>query len=353
LEDEQSKKQELGNDINELQATLQHDEALIHNFALLRQHYLSDISRLNFMDEGKHALDELEEVNCPLCKSLIDKRILAPYVDDTPIIKEAIQEEYSKIKRKEADLSKAIIDLNKKVQEEGKTIEIKTKQFQEIDALIVSRLKPIHNHEHEELAKYMRLKSAKEQINTLSFEIIENENRILELKNKLAEKTPVLTTRTIPRDIYSELSDEIKNVLNSWGIESKEVYYKEKDSDIVIDGLTRVNHGKGFRGLYLSAFMIGTLTYCLKNEKPHPHFLVLDTPLTAFKDKDKPNNMTENVVPLEIQYRFYKALGELSYLNQIQLIILEHEIPPIELLNKMHHERFTKDSMLGKYGFYP
>jgi hypothetical protein len=119
------------------------------------------------------------------------------------------------------------------------------------------------------------------------------ESQIVELKRdlgynyeKLQERQERAPEKVMPEKIYSELSDEVKNVFTSWGIACEKVYYDPTLNDIEIDGKKRSNSGKGYRAIYLSGFMVAILLFCLRNSLKHPNFLVLDSPLTQYKERD-------------------------------------------------------------------
>jgi hypothetical protein len=251
-------------------------------------------------------------------------------------------------------LAKSISELNIKITEYKSELEGKSKEFQQVDSLIANRLKPVHELHHENLAKFLRLKEDMGQVSILEFEISEHKKKSEDLNAKLKEKVITLPPKVIPENVYTELSDEIKRILVSWGIDCKDLYYDDKDCDIVINGDKRVNSGKGYRGLYLSAFMIGALLFSLKKNRPHPNFLVLDSPLTAFMEKDKSRvSESDDAIPMEIQDKFYESLATLPQRNNLQIIIIENKEPNATILEKIKHEHFTKNEEIGRYGFYP
>ena len=64
-----------------------------------------------------------------------------------------------------------------------------------------------------------------------------------------------------------------------------DVSYDPGAADIVIDGKSRGANGKGVRAVTHAAFTIGLMRYCLKEDRPHPGFVVIDTPLTHFVER--------------------------------------------------------------------
>ena len=86
-------------ELDRLKSALSQNEEIRKRFELLNQHYLSDLSRLEFINEGKQGLDQLKEVNCPLCNSLIDQKILEPYTEKIDFLT-SVKNEFYKIEHK-------------------------------------------------------------------------------------------------------------------------------------------------------------------------------------------------------------------------------------------------------------
>lgn len=57
--------------------------------------------------------------------------------------------------------------------------------------------------------------------------------------------------------------------------------------DLYIDGKARSNWGKGYRAFALSAMVIGLMRYCFDNNRFHPGFVILDSPLVSLKERKK------------------------------------------------------------------
>jgi hypothetical protein len=351
LEAEEGEKAFVGKQIGQLRSELNHDETLLSNFLMLQKHYDSDINRLEFINEGKQGLDQLEEVNCPLCNSLIDKKILEPYTDKSDFL-ESVKKEYTKEKVKKEDLSATLLELTKHKEELELQITDRSNEYQRIDSLIANRLKPVHDMHHDSLEKFLKLREDKKLISILESEIVKSKNDIEELNAKLKEKSLPLPVKLIPEQAYKELSNEIKKILVSWGIVVHSLYYDQKDNDIVINGDKRLNSGKGLRAIYLSAFMIGVMVFCLKKGLNHPSFLLLDAPLTSYKQKDRKFEERDKI-PEDVPFKFYESLITLPELSQMQIIVIENEEPDSSIIEKVKYQHFTGNELFGRPGFYP
>jgi hypothetical protein len=81
---------------------------------------------------------------------------------------------------------------------------------------------------------------------------------------------------------------------------------------------------------------------------PHPGWVILDSPLTTFKEKNEPNLGEE--VSGEIQNAFF---DHLSTLNGEQIIILENKIPSPKIQSKINFIEFVGFEGQGRNGFFP
>lgn len=118
--------------------------------------------------------------------------------------------------------------------------------------------------------------------------------------------------------------------------------------DLLISGKPRKNFGKGNRAVIYSAFTIGLMKYCTEKQKPHARFVLLDSPLTTHKDKDKPA-VSGDVAHVGVDEAF-KSLAKWP-LNQ-QIIILENKDPPKDILSLINYLHFSGVPSQGRAGFY-
>ena len=128
-----------------------------------------------------------------------------------------------------------------------------------------------------------------------------------------------------------------------------------KECQDEIDNEKRANSGKGFRAIYLSAFMIGVLQYCVKKGLKYPRFLVLDSPLTAYKGAEIGKGQEDEKIGEDLQDLFYESLANLPYLDRVQILIVENKDPPAEITKKprVTYEHFTGNVNLPPRWFLP
>jgi len=127
-----------------------------------------------------------------------------------------------------------------------------------------------------------------------------------------------------------------------------------------VDGKPRISHGKGVRALLHAAFSIGLLRFCMKKNLPHPGFLVLDSPLTSYKEgrdrpsgEDRTREIAESKIDPTIENGFWVSLKELS--RDIQIVVLDNKEPPSAIASIIDYTYFAgKKAAKGqRIGFIP
>jgi hypothetical protein len=101
------------------------------------------------------------------------------------------------------------------------------------------------------------------------------------------------------------------------------------------------------RAITHAAFTVGLLEYTRVNELPHPGFVVLDTPLLAYRE---PEGEEDDLTGTDVQDRFYEYL---EALKERQVIIFENNDPPEAVKRRSQTLFFSKNPHLGRYGFFP
>jgi hypothetical protein len=109
---------------------------------------------------------------------------------------------------------------------------------------------------------------------------------------------------------------------------------------------TRAQPGEAIRRLH-AAFTVTLLEFTRISELLHPGFVVLDTPLLAYRE---PEGDDDDLSGTDVQDRFYDYL---SGLKDGQVIILENNDPPDSIKTLAQTLFFSKNPHLGRYGFFP
>ena len=185
-----------------------------------------------------------------------------------------------------------------------------------------------------------------EFIDSETINLYESKNS-LELLKSQKESTDIVNV--CDYEILKNLSKYIENRLKSWNynVSPKVIFNSDfKTFDIVISNKSRGSYGKGRRSISYTACLLGFLDYCITEQKNFSNFIVIDSPLTTFKDKEVSEKIGESTI--ELDDLFFDDIREASLDSQI--IIFENKIP--KNTDKINVVEFTKSKSQGRYGFF-
>lgn len=322
---------------------------LQRRFALLEQQYLSDLRRLESIAEAGTRLGQMNEERCPVCGAAAEhqghdhqKASAAP--ED---VAQSCLAEAAKIRLLISDLHLTRSDNDREIARlEGLTLEAK-ERIRTVATQLSEMLKP-----RVELA-LQRLRESQTRRDTYR-RALELHGRVNELQGLLGELGPAasgkgveLESTRVRSDEAEAFSQEVESLLRAWHFPGLDrVTFSESDQDIVISGRTRASHGKGVRAIAHAAFNLALLNFCLKAEKPHPGFALIDSPLVVYREPDT----DEGGFSLDVKDAFYRSIAEEFRASQV--IIFENEDPPSDLGADANIIRFTGASH-GRQGFIP
>lgn len=363
IDDLNSKRKLLWSEIKQKESVIIHNNELIKRFDLLEEQYQADINRLKFIEEGSHYFFQLNTIKCPQCGRDVETDNCK---DRNEISIESLHEscsaEINKIQLNLLDLNLSKNNLSQDAIGLEKDIEFLRRSKVEIEKEIEINLQPKSQKIKGKLDLLLDNYQTNLEINSLTDKL-----NILLSKHENIEKSMKKTKKIkkeIPIEIDAIVNDsDFKNilygVLSNWGFEDLinsdslifRVQGKERKLDIEISGKERKSYGKGYRGLIYSAFVIGLMKYCFEKGLPHPGFIVIDSPVTTFKDKN--HNLTlenDEIIPADKQNAFFNDLAQ-NYNNR-QIIIFENKEPLSHIKEKINYIEFTKDRNQGRYGFF-
>jgi hypothetical protein len=270
------------------------------------------------------------------------------HLNEIENFKEGVTAEIALIKEKLEDLKESITESKGNVlkfeaesNDLKRTLEKLENRLESIKPEI-ENLKTILNDyiEIEKIGNYI------EFIDTETATLYETKDSLEILKS---EKESTDIVNVCDYDILKKLSEFIEQRLKTWNynVNPKVVFNSDfKTFDIVISNKSRGSYGKGRRAISYTACLLGFLDYCLKEEKNFSNFLVIDSPLTTFKDKEISETEDDSI---ELDDLFFDDIRKTSL--ESQLIIFENKIPKkIEGINIIE---FTKSKQQGRYGFFP
>ncbi len=119
----------------------------------------------------------------------------------------------------------------------------------------------------------------------------------------------------------------------------------DSQTNLLVGGVPASSNGEGVRAIITSAFVVSLMRYCITHDLPHPGVVLLDSPLTSYKEEDR-EELGE-----EVQQAFYNNLA--SAKEKGQVIILENKEPPTEIQQIAMYYHFTRNRVHGRYGFFP
>lgn len=322
---------------------------LQRRFALLEQQYLSDLRRLESIAEAGTRLGQMNEERCPVCGAAAEhqehdhqKASAAP--ED---VAQSCLAEAAKIRLLISDLHVTRSDNDREITRlEGLTLDAK-ERIRTVATQLSEMLKP-----RVEVA-LQRLRESQTRRDTYR-RALELHGRVNELQGLLGElglavsgKGSELESARVRSDEAEAFSQEVESLLRAWHFPGLDrVTFSESDQDIVISGRTRASHGKGVRAIAHAAFNLALLNFCVKAEKPHPGFALIDSPLVVYREPDT----DEGGFSHDVKDAFYRSIAEEFRASQV--IIFENEDPPSDLGADANIIRFTGASH-GRQGFIP
>lgn len=326
---------------------------LIERFTLLDNHYQSDLSRLAGIRESGVLISVLDAQSCPLCGAKADKHDLESDCDgNVDAVIEAADAEWAKIDQLRKELSDTVEKLNSEAtQHESLIPELESNLAESVEAL--SEVNPDLSSKRAAYSELLEKRSSVEQALRVLSTIAELEERREELEatpdtkvsdsEKVEEPSSELSQSTL-----NSFSKVYEQLLESWNFpEGNRVHYDQTTRDFVISGKPRGARGKGLRALSYAGFVLSLMEYTRRNGLPHPGFVVLDTPLLAYREPDGDEDDLSGTNVHELFYR------QLRTITDRQVIILENVDPPEDAIDPRQNTLFSKNPQVARYGLFP
>lgn len=320
-----------------------------NKFVLLKKNYLSDLERLEFIYDAFDLTQQLVEVECPICHSPMKVNEMEKSDD----YYEALATEKIKIEVQLAELDETIKDLSDEIISKKQRISKLENYKEEITDNLNNNLGPIVA---EKVKKVQELMDAQERINLIT----RNEKRINKYNTEISKWQEKIDStgqekrkkiEHLPEAYTNELCKEIKFLLQGCDFIGKEgkIKYNNATEDVEVGEKEKASYGKGARAIINSTFLIGIMNYCYKRNLCHPGIVVLDSPLTTYKEKDKKDGDDETITK-GTKEKFYEMLAEQK---NGQIIIFDNEEPSSTVKTKINYLHFSGDSTVGRKGLIP
>lgn len=322
---------------------------LLARFALLDESYRSDLARLEGIREAGLLVAVLSPQTCPLCGADPAHQHRDKNCDGNLEANiAAVDVESAKIKQLRRELEETV----RQLKHEGESF----------DRLLPKLIDEAHNLE----AEIQKLGAGLTDKRIIYSDLIEKRSavrakllvwdQITDFNKRRKELESVLEgTETQPKEnvdlsstILDQFAQQVEQVLKAWNFpDSKRVHFDQADHDIVINGKRRGSRGKGLRAITHAAFIIGILEFCRAQDRPHPGFLILDSPLLAYRE---PDGTEDDLRGTDVQDKFYEYLARWT---DKQVIIIENIDPPADIKSRPTSIFFSQNPHQGRYGFFP
>lgn len=325
--------------------------SLLGRFELLGRHYDSDVARLRGMEEGGTLFEVMDQGPCPLCGADPEHhRQAADSILDVGSVVSAARSEIAKIEVLRRELSEtvqALVHERDAFNQRLPTLEGQLREVSDrVDRLISPKLTQLRASYRELADKRGGVREALSVVQTIRD--IESRRVALQEESEGGSRS-TLSDGDLPVSIAEEFSQAIEGMLSAWHFpEAGRVYFDSKKRDLVIAAKHRGARGKGLRAITHAAFTLGVLDFCRAHETPHPGFVVLDSPLLAYRE---PEGVEDDLRGTDLKDRFYNYLAE--WPEERQVVIVENTDPPEAIRARPQSTFFSKNPHSGRYGFFP
>lgn len=352
IEEKETRRKVLWSDRKKTEARTEQVRELVKRFSLLESLYTTDIARLESTQETGQLLVQLEEGLCPLCGAEPANHRHEGLLksEDVASLTEACRAEQQKLVLLKGELQETLQKLREEDEQLSGVTNSIDAELATIQSTLFSELEPRVRVTKEGLEKLFERRQQAERGLSYFDELrrLESARGVFDIKAKEEKKKPSFDKT--PAGVTDELAVLVGDILTSWdypGIDR--VVFDTLANDIVINGKPRGSHGKGYRAITYSAFVIGVMLFCRRKGLPHPGFVLLDSPLVTYRRPDKmdseDDSISEGMVPPF--YEYLSMLGE-----DCQVIIIENEEPSDDVKAKASaYNHFTRNKQVGRYGF--
>jgi predicted nucleic acid-binding Zn-ribbon protein len=324
---------------------------MLSRFALLDKHYLSDIDRLRGIEEGGTLFAVLGQFPCPLCGAEPSHQNNNGECDgNVGAVVAGARSEAAKIDLLRKELSETVANLRREGAGFGKRMpkieEALEAVCSEIDRLVSPRLAQLRTNYAGLADKRGEVREALAVFTTIRD--LEKRRAAIESGSD-SEQSPSVAEGDLQMIVAEKFARTVEGVLLEWHFpDAERVYFDAKSRDLVIAGKPRTARGKGLRAITHAAFTVGLMQYCKMNDTPHPGFVVLDSPLLAYR---APEGTEDDLSGTDLNEKFYGYLEALPV--DRQAIIIENIDPPKLIADRPQVVMFNNNPHSGRQGFFP
>ena len=341
-------------EVRDKRARLTEIDELIGRFALLDEHYSTDLKRLAAIRESGSLFVHLSGSTCPLCGAgPAAQHLESPCDGNVEAVVGAADAEILKIETMRHELHDTVARLKTERAGLRDSLRPSMREYRLCEEEMKSVASPAVATEQ---TTYGELVDARAEVR-LQMARVERLNDLVAERQRLdrntSEAVAVLaqpgTDSYVPTNVVDSFAQLVEAMLQDWHFpNAARVFFDQKKRDFQIAGKERGNTGKGLRAITHAAVKIGLMEFCRSRELPHPGFVVLDSPLLAYW---KPEGEEDDLRGTDLKDRFYEYILGLS--SDSQVIVVENEHPPDFVASAGNVIVFTKNPNRGRYGFFP
>lgn len=326
---------------------------LIARFGLLIEKYDSDLARLDMVREAGTLLGYFQPGVCVFCGAAVEHQAYQEHaIGESTALADAVDAEMRKTTELRADLAVTIGDMERQAAQlaaEARDVESQRDGVDSEISAIEEGLLPQRVIIEQSLQQGQRIERALAVYAQIE-KMRELQAYVLPEAEGSVPQAPTVSNTTTAR-----FSDHIRDALTQWELPAAgEVAFSFDTNDVHVQGKPRSARGKGMRAILHAAFTVALAEYCSATDRPHPGFLVLDSPLVTYREPGTGRAVPESDEPVssKVAVAFFRAL---SRTFSGQAIVVENTTPP-EGLNSddsVRYEFFTGRAGDGRLGFFP
>ncbi|MBC7622041.1 MAG: hypothetical protein H7232_01480 [Aeromicrobium sp.] len=324
--------------------------SLLARFGLLARHYASDIERLRAVEEGGTLFNVLGPKDCPLCgASPSHQNGNAECIGNVESVVTAARCEIAKIKLLVEELASTVRQLTREGIRWDKRIPEIERDLAQIDGVVTEQISPDLSRLRTAYSDLADTRSAARTAKAMYTNLLGLEQRASTLAKEAEPKAVGGGIDDSSKSILvDEFAQEVQSILIAWAFpKGDRVQFDHKRQDLLISGKQRQAFGQGLRAITRAAFTIALLVFCRQRQTPHTGFVVLDSPLLAYREAESEDDSLKGSGLQERYYEYLTGLGAAS-----QVIIVENTDPPDSVRLGSSTQFFSGNSK-GRYGLFP
>jgi hypothetical protein len=336
-------------ELREIESRLDVLSELQKRFDLLKEQYESDLRRLAAISEAGLRLEQMREERCPVCGAR------AEHHDPSHHGSQATPTEVAAACRAEAAKTATLLkDLQTTLSDNASEVErLKTSRLAQKVRLasststVVALIQPKLQDAVQRLRTAEGLRESIRKDIELLEQIGEFERLLLEASSRQKAAPSEFKGPAVTSGAAEEFSKHAEELLRAWNFPGlTRVTFSDEAQDLVISGRPRSSHGKGVRAITRAAFNLALLRLCIREKKPFPGLVIIDSPLVVYREPET----TEAEFPLDVKESFYRSVAQ--EFKEAQVIVLENDDPPSDVAASANVILFTGNNT-GRRGFIP